>query len=176
MKVLEKGHVYQPQIRTPEGFFDEPAEQTIKFVNKQKGQEHSGTTTQEVIRSQASEGREQVLGLVPQTKAAGPDRPSRLLRRQFAQYRHHQDETSKSADFGPLAAVLNFDLSAFFKETAENYFGRVSKAGILEALREAQIEITPAMEKAKKGDLARIAERDIEKTKWLPELLRTPKP
>lgn len=67
-------------------------------------------------------------------------------------------------------------MSAFFKETAENYFGRVSKAGILEALREAQIEITPAMEKAKKGDLARIAERDIEKTKWLPELLRTLKP
>jgi hypothetical protein len=28
---LRKGHVYQPQIRTPEGFCDEPAEQTIKF-------------------------------------------------------------------------------------------------------------------------------------------------
>jgi len=44
-------------------------------------------------------------------------------------------------------------MSLYFKATAENYFGRVSKAGIIEALREAQIEITPAMEKAKKGDL-----------------------
>lgn len=101
MKVLEKGHVYQPQIRTPEEFFDESAEQTIKFVNKQKGQEHSGTTTQEVIRSQASEGREQVLGFVPQAKAAGPDRPSRLLRRQFAQYRHHQDGNVQISRFRP---------------------------------------------------------------------------
>lgn len=50
MKVLEKGHIYEPQNRTPEGFFDEPPMQTIKFVNKQPGQEHSGTTTQEVIR------------------------------------------------------------------------------------------------------------------------------
>ncbi len=50
MKVLETGHIYEPQNRTPEGFFDEPPSQTIRFVNKQRGQEHSGTTTQEVIR------------------------------------------------------------------------------------------------------------------------------
>lgn len=50
MKVLETGHIYELQSRTPEGFFDEPPDQKIKFVNKQKGQEHSGTTTQEVIR------------------------------------------------------------------------------------------------------------------------------
>jgi hypothetical protein len=51
MKVLEKGHIYEAQIRTPEGFFDDTTpDQQIKFVNKQPGQEHSGTTTQEIIR------------------------------------------------------------------------------------------------------------------------------
>lgn len=50
MKVLEIGHIYELQSRTPEGFFDEVPDQKIKFVNKQPQQEHSGTTTQEVIR------------------------------------------------------------------------------------------------------------------------------
>lgn len=50
MKVIETGHIYEAATRTPEGFFDEPADQRITFVNKQKGQEHSGTTTQEIIR------------------------------------------------------------------------------------------------------------------------------
>ncbi|MFZ0271038.1 MAG: hypothetical protein WAL34_04225 [Acidobacteriaceae bacterium] len=49
MKVLERGHIYQPQFRTPDGI-TEDADNKIIFVNKQKGQEHSGTTTQEVIR------------------------------------------------------------------------------------------------------------------------------
>lgn len=50
MKVLEKGHVYQPQNRTPGGTAIDDESVQIIFVNKQPGQEHSGTTTQEVIR------------------------------------------------------------------------------------------------------------------------------
>ena len=49
MKVLEKGHIYQPQIRTPDGASVDDGHE-ITFVNKQDGQQHSGTTTQEVIR------------------------------------------------------------------------------------------------------------------------------
>lgn len=49
MQVLEKGHIYQPQLRTPEGQLAD-GDQKIVFVNKQKDQEHTGTTTQEVIR------------------------------------------------------------------------------------------------------------------------------
>jgi hypothetical protein len=42
MKVFEKGHIYQPQIRTPDGqLTDETRE--ISFVNRQAGQEHNGT-------------------------------------------------------------------------------------------------------------------------------------
>ncbi|HTF66367.1 MAG TPA: hypothetical protein VK638_27160 [Edaphobacter sp.] len=43
-------------------------------------------------------------------------------------------------------------------------------------MKEAKVEITPAMEKAKKPVLAAIAEREIGKTKWLPKQLRGPTP
>jgi hypothetical protein len=49
LQVLEKGHIYQPQVRTPAGEKVE-VDNKLVFVNKQKGQEHDGTTTQEVIR------------------------------------------------------------------------------------------------------------------------------
>lgn len=49
MIVIEKGHVYSPKIRKE--FEDKPAmDQVITFINKELGQEHNGTTTQEVIR------------------------------------------------------------------------------------------------------------------------------
>jgi hypothetical protein len=53
MKVIEKGHVYEPKNRSHQDnvFLDVPSEnQTLTFVNKEEGKEHNGTTTQEVIR------------------------------------------------------------------------------------------------------------------------------
>lgn len=52
MHVKEKGHVYQLANRNPDGksSCDEPA-QTIVFVNAEPGNEHPGTTTQEVLRA-----------------------------------------------------------------------------------------------------------------------------
>lgn len=52
MKVLETGHIYQPAMRrvTSLAGKDLTDEQTLTFVNKQPGQVHDGTTTQEVIR------------------------------------------------------------------------------------------------------------------------------
>lgn len=52
MKVIEKGHIYEPAIRAASGAAHqgEGEGQRITFVNKQPDQEHSGTTTQEVIR------------------------------------------------------------------------------------------------------------------------------
>lgn len=47
MKVLETGHIYQPVNRETDAACEG---QTIRFINKQPGQEHGGTTTQEVIR------------------------------------------------------------------------------------------------------------------------------
>jgi ParB family chromosome partitioning protein len=65
-------------------------------------------------------------------------------------------------------------MADWFQPTAGNYFGKISKAGILTALREAGRAIAPAWEKAKKGELASIAEREIAATGWLPEQLRSP--
>ena len=52
------------------------------------------------------------------------------------------------------------------------YSGRVSKAGIIEALKEARGIVAPAWEKAKKSDPAAIAEREVAGTGWLPAPLR----
>src|SRR5271155_3869478 len=49
MKVLETGHIYQPAMRRVEKGMPLDS-QTLTFINKQPGQEHDGTTTQEVIR------------------------------------------------------------------------------------------------------------------------------
>ena len=57
----------------------------------------------------------------------------------------------------------------------ENYLGRVPKARILEAVREAKGDsAAQLMEHLKKADMAREAERMLSETDWLPELLRLP--
>jgi ParB family chromosome partitioning protein len=71
-----------------------------------------------------------------------------------------------------LAAALNLDMEKWFKPTAENYFGKVSKVQILDALREANSSVAPAWADMKKADLAALAERQIANTGWLPEPLR----
>jgi ParB family transcriptional regulator, chromosome partitioning protein len=73
-----------------------------------------------------------------------------------------------------LAEALNRDMAAWFTPTAANYFSRVSKAGIVEALREVKGSVAPAWDGMKKADLAALAERQIAGTGWLPEPLRKP--
>lgn len=54
MQVLEKGHIYQPKNRFvgkgDEYINNTARNQQIVFINKQPGQEHDGTTTQDVLR------------------------------------------------------------------------------------------------------------------------------
>jgi ParB family chromosome partitioning protein len=72
-----------------------------------------------------------------------------------------------------LAGVLHLDMTAWFTPTAENYFNRVSKLQILEALQEArQQPPAPAWEKLKKAELAALAAREAAGTGWLPLPLR----
>lgn len=71
-----------------------------------------------------------------------------------------------------LAAALKLDMAAWFTPTSENYFARISKTRILEALTEVKGATAPAWDKAKKADLAAIAEREIGQSGWLPEPLR----
>ena len=75
-----------------------------------------------------------------------------------------------------LAAALGLDMAAWFTPNAANYFSRVSKAEIIEALRELKGSIAPAWEKMKKADLASLAERETSGKNWLPEILRASAP
>lgn len=82
-------------------------------------------------------------------------------------------ERLKRAD--RLAAALSLDLvEAGWQPTVENYLGRVTKARILQAVREARgDEAAERIAHLKKPDMAREAERLLEGSGWLPEALRT---
>ncbi len=75
---------------------------------------------------------------------------------------------------GMLATALDLDMAQWFTPTAESYFGKVNKAGILRALREAKGGEAPAWAAMKKSELAVLAEREMAATGWLPEPLRSP--
>lgn len=50
MKVLEKGHIYNLEVRKSGERDSGQLQQRLTFINKEPGNEHSGTTTQEVLR------------------------------------------------------------------------------------------------------------------------------
>jgi len=73
-----------------------------------------------------------------------------------------------------LARAVGLDMAAGWTPTVDNYLGRVTKARILEAVREAKGDAsTQLIDHLKKPDMAREAERLLAGTGWLPEPLRT---
>ena len=75
-----------------------------------------------------------------------------------------------------LASVLALDMTqAGWITGADNYFNRITKAQIVEAVREAKgDDKADLLADLKKKDMAREAERLLAGTGWLPECLRTP--
>jgi ParB family chromosome partitioning protein len=75
-----------------------------------------------------------------------------------------------------LARAVNLDMAAAgWSPTVGNYLGRVPKARILEAVREAKGDASAQLiDHLKKPDMAKEAERLLADTGWLPEPLRTP--
>jgi ParB family chromosome partitioning protein len=73
-----------------------------------------------------------------------------------------------------LAEAVQLDMTeAGWRPTVATYLGRVTKARILEAVREAKGEpAAQLIEGLKKADMAREAERLLDGTGWLPEPLR----
>ncbi len=69
-----------------------------------------------------------------------------------------------------LATAVNLDMTAWFTPTAENYFGRIAKGQIVDALQEAGATLPAAS--MKKGDMAKFAECELAGKNWLPEILR----
>jgi hypothetical protein len=73
-----------------------------------------------------------------------------------------------------LAATLGFDMvEAGWSPTVDNYLGRVTKARIVQAVREARGEDSAQLiDHMKKDLMAREAARLLEGSNWLPEPLR----
>lgn len=73
-----------------------------------------------------------------------------------------------------LAANLSLDmLQAGWLPTVDTYFGRITKANILEAVREAKGQRSAQLiDHLKKSEMAKEAERLVSGTGWLPAILR----
>ena len=82
------------------------------------------------------------------------------------------DGNARFAHADALAMALGMDMTRWFTPTAENFFDRISKAKILEALTEAGKEAGPIKRGMKKGELAKAAEFDLAGSDWLPQPLR----
>ena len=80
----------------------------------------------------------------------------------------------RAAHANQLARSVGLDMvAAGWAPTVENYLGRVTKARILEAVREAKGEASVQLiEHLKKPDMAKEAERLLAGCGWLPEPLR----
>lgn len=83
---------------------------------------------------------------------------------------------SRIVHAGKLAQAVGLDMvAAGWTPTVDNYLGRVTKARILEAVREAKGEASAQLiDHLKKPDMAKEAERLLAGSGWLPEPLRMP--
>lgn len=76
-----------------------------------------------------------------------------------------------------LASAVALDMTAHWTPTVRSYLGRVTKARIIAAVREALgDEAAERIADKKKVDMAEAAERLLAGTGWLPPLLRTERP
>ena len=76
-----------------------------------------------------------------------------------------------------LAQAIGLDMAAHWQPTAANYFGRVAKERILDAVREAvSPEAADNIAKLKKQAMAEAAASRMRDRNWLPPILRTPMP
>lgn len=87
--------------------------------------------------------------------------------------RCHADTNGKVG--GELVSVenaLEFDLRQWWQPTKENYFGRISKEQMGEALIAIEKDAQAAsVLKMKKGDAAHLAAVEVAQTRWVPECL-----
>jgi ParB family chromosome partitioning protein len=75
-----------------------------------------------------------------------------------------------------IAEAIDLDVAAAgWSPTVDNYLGRVTKARILQAVREAKGEqAAQLIDHLKKGEMAERAQELLAGSSWLPEPLRTP--
>lgn len=74
-----------------------------------------------------------------------------------------------------LAQRLDLDMGRHWTPTVAGYLGAVTKAQILEAVREAKgEEAALRLSGLKKAEMAQVAERELEGSGWVPPVIRTP--
>ncbi|MBP1848322.1 ParB family chromosome partitioning protein [Rhizobium petrolearium] len=85
----------------------------------------------------------------------------------------HFERKVQRAHAERLARALKIDMTLWFEPTADNYFGRISKTGMVQAVTEAKgADFASGISGMKKADAAAFAERQVAGTGWLPALLR----
>jgi ParB family chromosome partitioning protein len=73
-----------------------------------------------------------------------------------------------------LATVVSLDMTAHWSPTVRSYFGRVTKDGIMSAVREAVgVEAAERIASMKKDAMAEAAEQLLAGIGWLPAIMRT---
>jgi ParB family chromosome partitioning protein len=88
----------------------------------------------------------------------------------------HDRRPAALAQAETLATAVGLDMTKTWSATAVGYFLRVSKARVLEAVTEAVgAEEAGRIAGMKKADMSEAAERLLEGSGWLPQMLRTAK-
>ena len=88
-----------------------------------------------------------------------------------------QNKRHAHATADRLATAVALDMTAHWTPTVRAYFGRVTKAHILDAVREALgDEAAERIADKKKPEMADAAEQLLAGMGWLPTALRTPEP
>lgn len=88
------------------------------------------------------------------------------------QAKHDSADCDRLAHADALAAALEMDMTRWFTPVAENFFERISKAQIAEAMTEAGKAPDSVALAMKKAQLAKLAELKIAGTGWLPAPVR----
>jgi ParB family chromosome partitioning protein len=93
-----------------------------------------------------------------------------------AVYQAYDRRPKAIAHAGRLAEAVKLDMAmAGWRPTVEGYLGRISKARILDAVREAKCDAAAErIAHFKKVEMAKAAEDLLAGTGWVPEPLRTP--
>lgn len=89
------------------------------------------------------------------------------------QMKHDGNPDSRIRHANALASALSLDMTQWFAPTAENFFSRVGRTSVVKAICEAKnVPSKRSWEKMKKSELAKLAEREVAGTGWLPEPLK----
>jgi ParB family chromosome partitioning protein len=82
-------------------------------------------------------------------------------------------DSERAGSLEAVSTALALDMADWWQPTSDGYFSRVTKETILAAIEEgAGAEAARRIKGVSKGELARVAERELQGTRWLPRPLK----